>query len=74
MKMQEGKRFAVSIEICHILDKQQAERLAEQIRNRLCDISEDVYVCISEYEQVQKRSTLATINATADDLSHIIKH
>lgn len=49
------KRFAVSIEICHILDKEHADRLAEQIRDRLYDIPEDVYVCVSEYEKVQNR-------------------
>ncbi|MCK5609593.1 hypothetical protein KAR91_47400 [Candidatus Pacearchaeota archaeon] len=50
------KKYAVSIEACHILTKEKAEVLAEQIRHRLNDIDEDIYVCISDYEQVRSRS------------------
>ena len=48
-------KYAVSIEICHILTEFDARRLADEIRNRLNDIPEDVYVCVSEYEQVRAR-------------------
>ncbi len=50
-----GIRYAVSIEVCHILSEYDARRLAEKIRDRLDDIPEDVYVCVSEYEQVRAR-------------------
>ena len=52
-----GTRYAVSVEVCHILTELDARMLAEKIRNRLNDIPEDVYVCVSEYEQVRSRET-----------------
>ena len=54
------KRYAVSVEICHILDREKAEELAEKIKHRLNDIQEDIYVCISDYVQVNKRLTTIT--------------
>lgn len=48
-------RYAVSVEICHILSEAEADILAEKIRDRLDDIDEDVYVCVSRYEQVRSR-------------------
>ena len=51
----DSTRYAVSIEVCHILTEYDAERLAELIRDRLNDIPEDVYICVSKYEQVRCR-------------------
>ena len=47
------KRFAVSIEICHIMSRVEADALAEEIRGRLNDIDGDVYICVSDYEKVR---------------------
>ena len=49
------RRFAVSIEACHILTRERAEEVAELIRDRMLDIDEDVYVCVSDYRAVQSR-------------------
>ena len=48
-----GIRYAVSIEVCHIMCRNDADSIAEQIRDRLYDLNEDVYICVSEYEKVQ---------------------
>lgn len=50
-----SKRFSVSVEICHILDREKAEYLADKIKNRLSDLNEDIYVCVADYQQVKKR-------------------
>lgn len=49
------KRYAVGMEICHVLTQEKAEILAQMIRDRLNDMDEDVFICITEYEQVRKR-------------------
>ncbi len=66
--MNEDKRYSVSIEICHILDRQQAERLAKKIRDRLNDMDEDVYVCIADYVQVRSRKPMLIINEIMEEL------
>ena len=50
-----GTRYAVSVEVCHLLTEYDARKLADKIRDRLNDISEDVYICVSEYEKVRSR-------------------
>jgi len=50
------KRYAVSIEACHLIRRKDAKALAAKIRTRLSDIDEDIYICISEYEQVKANS------------------
>jgi len=52
-----NKRYAVGIEICHVLTEAEAKKLADKIRNRLGDMDEDIYICITEYEQVGFRKT-----------------
>lgn len=49
------KRYAVSIEACHILTEQEANDLAEKIRDRLFDIDENIFICVSHYERVQNK-------------------
>lgn len=56
--MQTTKRYAVSVEICHVETEQRADELAESIRDRLSDLDEDVYLCIASYVQVGERSSL----------------
>jgi len=53
------ERYAVSVEVCHILTEHEAQEIADQIRDRLNDIHEDVYVCVSRYEQVRAREPVA---------------
>jgi len=51
-------RYAVGIEICHILTEKRAETLAQMIRDRLDDMDEDVFICITKYEQVRHRDSV----------------
>ena len=50
------KRFSVSLEICHIENREKAEVIAKEIEIRLSDFNEDVYVCIADYQQVKRRT------------------
>lgn len=52
------KRYAVGVEICHILTQERASVLANMIRDRLDDMDEDVFICITEYEQVRHRKSM----------------
>ena len=53
--MQVGKRYSVSIEICHVMSEEKANSLANEIRDRLNDLDRDVYICVGSYEQVRER-------------------
>lgn len=60
-------RYSVSIEVCHLLTEYDARRLADEIRDRLNDIQEDVYVCICEYEQVRARKTQTVVTNEVEE-------
>lgn len=45
-------QYAVGIEACRIKTREQAEEIANLIRDRMKDIDEHVTVSISEYEHV----------------------
>lgn len=48
-------RYAVSLEICHIMTYSEAQALESEIKHRLADINQDIYVCVGTYEQVRQR-------------------
>lgn len=48
-------RYSVSVEICHVLSQEDADLIANVIKNRLSDVNADVYVCTSAYTQVSSK-------------------
>jgi len=51
--------YAVSLEICHLASQADADRLATQIKYKLNDLDEDVYICTSFYRQVKENAIRA---------------
>ena len=46
--------YSVGVEICRIETQEDADRIAELIRDRLSDINEHVYLFTSRYEKVRE--------------------
>lgn len=60
-----SKRYAVSVEVCHVLTRADADKIAAKIRGRLNDLDEDIYICIADYEQVKtKVDNITSIQAS----------
>ena len=53
------KGYAVSLEICHLASQEDADLLAAQIKYKLNDLDEDVYICTSFYSQVKENAERA---------------
>ena len=49
--------YSVGVEICRIETQEDADRIAELIRDRLSDINEYVYLFTSRYEKTREHET-----------------
>ena len=69
-------RYAVSIEVCHLLSQEEADAVAEKIRGAFDDddLQEDVYLCVSAYEQVSKRADQVRGDEMERMLPRIARH
>lgn len=55
--MEEQKlSYAVFLEICSIPTKEEADKIAEKVKDRFDDVKHEVNVCISEYYLREKKS------------------